>query len=54
MNDYYELQLSLKIGSYQYKFIVDGEWVHDEDQPKIMNSFKTYNNVKEVLLDLVR
>lgn len=29
MEDFYVCQVSLTLGTYQYKFIVDGEWVHD-------------------------
>lgn len=31
--------------SYQYKFIVDGEWRHDERQPCVSSNYGTVNTV---------
>lgn len=48
MEDYFVCQVSLDPGRYQYKFVVDGEWLHDEMEPVILNAFNSYNNVREV------
>ena len=33
---------------YRYKFIVDGEWVTDADQPTIVNNVGSYDNYIKV------
>ena len=33
---------------YRYKFVVDGEWVFDADQPIIANEYGSYDNYIEV------
>ncbi|MCM8819617.1 MAG: helix-turn-helix domain-containing protein [Candidatus Omnitrophica bacterium] len=43
-------EISLKPGKYQYKFLVDGQWVTDpENKVTVKNPFGTENSVKEVL-----
>ncbi len=37
--------LSLPPGTYQYKFLVDGEWVEDPKAESVANSFGTRNSV---------
>ena len=49
MDDYFVCQVSLNPGSYQHKFVVDGEWRHDENEPVIVNEFGSHNNVKLVI-----
>ncbi|TDY11445.1 hypothetical protein [Meridianimaribacter flavus] len=42
----WELTLDLKPGEYQYKFIVDGNWIEDPDNPsKKRNEYDGYNSV---------
>jgi len=41
-------KLSLQPGKYQYKFIVDGEWVVNKDQPLVKTSEGVENNQIEV------
>ena len=36
------------MGLYKYKFIVDGEWACDPEEPKISNNLGSFNNIKEV------
>lgn len=45
----WSIELSLKPGRYEYKFIVDGEWKLDpENKLRSPNPFGTENSVKEV------
>ncbi len=37
--------VSLPPGTYQYKFIVDGEWLEDPKAASAPNEFGTYNSV---------
>jgi 1,4-alpha-glucan branching enzyme len=37
--------VNLPPGSYQYKFIVDGEWVADPKAGSVLNEFGTENSV---------
>lgn len=37
--------LNLPEGEHQYKFLVDGLWVHDPDEPTVPNALGTLNNV---------
>lgn len=46
----YRARLALEPGSYQYKFIVDGEWLHDPDAPQQRNEHGTLNSVAEVVV----
>lgn len=47
--DGWELTLDLKPGQHTYKFIVDGEWMYDQDNPKkTYNEFGGFNSVVEV------
>ena len=47
----WQATVSLKPGKYQYKFIVDGSWVHDPKASEIRaNEFGTLNSVVEVRL----
>jgi CBS domain-containing protein len=41
----YQTICSLPPGFHQYKFIVDGEWRHDEHQPCVSRSYGTVNTV---------
>lgn len=48
-NDGWELKADLNPGTYEYKFIVDGEWMHDPDNPrKKRNEYLTFNSIMEV------
>jgi transcriptional regulator with XRE-family HTH domain len=43
-------KLSLKPGKYQYKFIVDGQWMTDPaNKLTVRNSFGSENSIKEVI-----
>jgi hypothetical protein len=42
----WELRAELPPGKYEYKFIVDGEWIHDPaNNNKVRNEHDTYNSV---------
>lgn len=42
-------RLTLQPGRYEYKFFVDGNWIHDPDAPKnVPNIYGTLNSVVEV------
>src|SRR5688572_19666709 len=45
INGVWTFKKDMRCGKYEYKFIVDGEWVHDENKPTQLNSFGTPNNV---------
>lgn len=48
-NDGWQITIPLQPGVYMYKFIVDGNWIEDPNNPdKIQNQFLTFNSVKEV------
>ena len=36
------------IGKHQFKFVVDGQWVHDVDQHHVQNEMGSFNNEIEV------
>ncbi|OHE82940.1 MAG: hypothetical protein A2107_12125 [Verrucomicrobia bacterium GWF2_62_7] len=45
----WKITLELKPGTYQYKFLVDGEWVNDPNNVRTTpNQFGSLNNVLEV------
>ena len=47
----WEKRLLLPVGRYEYKFIVDGIWVHDPDaRVNVRNRFGSLNSVLEVQL----
>lgn len=47
--DGWQIQLSLKPGVYEYKFIVDGNWMEDPANPeKRRNQYGTFNSVLRV------
>lgn len=42
----FQVDLAVKAGSYQYKFIVDGQWLSDPDNDNcIPNAYGTMNSV---------
>ncbi len=42
----FAVTVTIAPGRYEYKFLVDGDWVHDTDTPSaVMNRFGTYNSV---------
>ena len=44
--DGWELHAQLPPGRYEYKFIVEGEWMHDPENPeKVKNEHQTFNSV---------
>jgi 1,4-alpha-glucan branching enzyme len=46
----WQVTLTLKPGRYQYKFIVDGEWMPDPTaKQNVYNKFGTLNSVLEVV-----
>jgi 1,4-alpha-glucan branching enzyme len=50
-NRLWEKRLLLPPGRYEYKFIVDGEWVHDDRAcNNVMNAHGSLNSVLEVKL----
>jgi hypothetical protein len=49
--DGWELHAELPPGRYEYKFIVEGNWMHDPDNPeKVKNEHQTFNSVLEVTI----
>ena len=44
-SDKWAFKLDLPPGEYEFKFVVDGNWVHDEGQPSKTNEMGTLNNV---------
>ncbi len=45
-NGLWENTLNLETGQYEYKFIVDGEWLIDPQQENhVPNSYGTFNSV---------
>ncbi len=49
VDDGWELRADLPPGYYEYKFIVDGQWMHDPANPKkVRNEHHTFNSVLEV------
>jgi Glycogen recognition site of AMP-activated protein kinase/Carbohydrate-binding module 48 (Isoamylase N-terminal domain) len=45
----WERRLSLRSGEYEYKFIVDGKWMHDPANPrKRINEYANFNSVLSV------
>ncbi len=49
--DGWELRAELPAGRYEYKFIVDGKWMHDPENPeKVKNEHETFNSVLEVTI----
>jgi 1,4-alpha-glucan branching enzyme len=48
-SDHWAKRLTLRPGCYQYKFVVDGEWVHDpEASENVRNHHGSLNSVVEV------
>ena len=42
----WELQADLPPGRYEYKFIVEGQWMHDPENPeRVRNEHQTFNSV---------
>ncbi len=49
-NGHWEKRLTLAPGRYQYKFIVDGEWIHDATATEnVANPYGSLNSILEVL-----
>jgi 1,4-alpha-glucan branching enzyme len=45
----WEKRLTLPLGRYEYKFVVDGNWLHDPDaRENVSNIFGSLNSVVEV------
>lgn len=45
----WEITLDLPPGRYEYKFIVDGKWMEDPNNPdKVLNQHHTWNSVLEI------
>ena len=38
-------ELSLAPGTYEYRFVVDGEWVNDPNAEQVRNSYGGFNSV---------
>lgn len=48
-NGHYHIALTLKPGRYEYKFIINGVWCIDENNPDfVINDFGTLNSVLKV------
>ncbi len=47
--DCWALTLKIKPGEYQYKFIIDGKWIEDPENPnKKVNEFNGFNSVIDI------
>ncbi|WP_109302359.1 glycogen-binding domain-containing protein [Aquimarina sp. AU474] len=47
--DCWTLTLKIKPGEYQYKFIIDGKWIEDPENPnKKVNEFNGFNSVIDI------
>ena len=47
---WWEKRLALPPGRYEYKFIVNGVWIHNPDAPEnVPNAYGSLNSVVEVL-----
>ncbi|ESN95351.1 hypothetical protein HELRODRAFT_86841 [Helobdella robusta] len=47
VNDFFTI-IELPEGTYQYKYLIDNQWMCDNNQDKVPNSFGTHNNVISV------
>lgn len=53
VNGGWELRCDLPPGIYEYKFIVDGAWTDDPDNPdKKVNEYSTYNSILSIKVDV--
>lgn len=44
----WKAKLSLKPGTYEYKFFVDNNWINDPSSSSVYNTFGTQNSIAEV------
>ncbi len=44
----WQKDLMLSPGTYEYKFIVDGQWIEEPKDKSCLNVFGTYNNLLQV------
>lgn len=44
----FELQVDVSAGRHEFKFVVDDQWVHDQDQPHGQNEMGSFNNHVDV------
>lgn len=51
INNIFVMDANLKIGTYRYKFIVDGKWQYDSAEPHEPDGYGGYNNIKEVCFE---
>lgn len=48
-NDGWQIKMSIPPGLYEYKFIVDGEWMHDPaNKATVRNQYRTLNSILSV------
>ncbi len=47
-NGTWKVSLGLPPGTYEYRYIVDGNWTSDSQSPTVENPFGTSNNIIEV------
>ena len=40
--------IPLDDGHYEYKYIVDGKWMHDPNSPNMVNDMGSYNNYVDI------
>jgi hypothetical protein len=53
-DDLWLIQLQLQIGRYEYKFIVDGVWMHDPaNSEKVENEYDTFNSVLQIKKQII-
>ncbi len=54
VDDGWQLRADLPPGRYEYKFIVDGEWMHDPANPdRVKNEHDTYNSILYITTPVV-
>jgi len=46
-NGLWRLTLDVPTGKHEFKFVVDGNWTHDGEQPHTQNEVGSFNNVLE-------
>jgi 1,4-alpha-glucan branching enzyme len=44
-NGLFGIQMQLDPGKYEFKYLVDGQWVCDLESPRVQNPFGTENSV---------
>ena len=46
---HYSITITLPYGTYEYLYLVNGNWQEDPNFPKVSNQYGTYNSVREII-----